>query len=131
MDGSPPRDEKRRSKRLDERLTEIGRKTESPEVAQVGTIIANNDMTIGELLAEALEKIGKDGVITVEKRQDNGDNRRVCRWNAIDKGYISPYFINRPAQMDCVLEDSLILIDEKKSRISASWCRSSKGCRKR
>ena len=96
-------------------LKEMGRPVQNRnEVAQVGAISANNDMTIGNLLAEALEKVGKDGVITVEEGKSMETTVRFVDGMQFDKGYISPYFINRPAEMDCVLEDALILIHEKK-----------------
>jgi len=84
------------------------------EVAQVGTISANNDPSIGNLLADALEHIGKDGVITVEEGKTTDTKVEYVDGMQFDKGFISPYFINRPAEMDCVLEDAYILIHEKK-----------------
>jgi chaperonin GroEL len=87
---------------------------EKKEIAQVGTISANNDPTIGELIAEAMDKVGKDGVITVEEAKGMETTLDVVEGMQFDRGYISPYFVTNPERMECVLEDPLILIHEKK-----------------
>jgi chaperonin GroEL len=84
------------------------------EIAQVGTISANNDATIGDLIAEAMDKVGKDGVITVEEAKGMETTLDVVEGMQFDRGYISPYFVTDPERMECSLEDALILIHEKK-----------------
>ena len=84
------------------------------EIAQVGTISANSDPSIGELIAEAMDKVGKDGVITVEEAKSMATTLDVVEGMQFDRGYISPYFITDPERMECILEDVYILIHEKK-----------------
>src|SRR6266511_4261080 len=83
-------------------------------VAQVGTISANNDETIGVIIAEAMDKVGKDGVITVEEAKTMETSLDVVEGMQFDRGYLSPYFVTDPERMECVLEDPYILIHEKK-----------------
>jgi chaperonin GroEL len=84
------------------------------EIAQVGTISANNDKVVGDLIADAMEKVGKDGVITVEEAKGVETTLEVVEGMQFDRGYISPYFVTDPERMEATLEDALILIHEKK-----------------
>jgi len=83
-------------------------------IAQVGTISANNDETIGKIIAEAMKKVGKDGVITVEESRTMETSLDVVEGMQFDRGYLSPYFVTDPERMEAVLDDALILINEKK-----------------
>ena len=83
-------------------------------IAQVGTISANNDRQIGSIIAEAMKKVGKDGVITVEESKTMETTLEVVEGMQFDRGYLSPYFVTDPERMECALEDVRILIHEKK-----------------
>src|SRR5213083_3323934 len=87
---------------------------EQKEIAQVGTISANNDSTIGEIIAEAMSKVGKEGVITVEEAKSLDTQLEVVEGMQFDRGYSSPYFVTDPERMEAVLEDAYVLIHEKK-----------------
>jgi chaperonin GroEL len=84
------------------------------EIAQVGTISANNDKTIGDILAEAMDKVGKEGVITVEEAKGLETTLDLVEGMRFDRGYLSPYFVTDPERMECVYEDCYMLIHEKK-----------------
>ena len=97
------------------RLKEVARDVEgTKEIAQVGTISANNDSTIGELIAQAMEKVGKDGVITVEEARGTETTMDVVEGMQFDRGYLSAYFVTDPDAMEVVLENPYILIHDKK-----------------
>ncbi|HKB24845.1 MAG TPA: chaperonin GroEL [Methylomirabilota bacterium] len=98
-----------------EELKKVSKSTkDKKEIAQVATIASNNDKTIGNLIAEAMEKVGKDGVITVEESKSADTILDVVEGMQFDRGYLSPYFVTDAERMECVLEDALILIHEKK-----------------
>ena len=98
-----------------EELKSISKPTkDQKEIAQVGTISANNDATIGNIIADAMAKVGKEGVITVEEAKSMETTLEVVEGMQFDRGYISPYFVTDPEKMTCTLEDALILIYEKK-----------------
>jgi chaperonin GroEL len=117
--GANPMDLKRGIDKAVEIIIEELKKLSKPvqekkEIAQVGTISANNDASIGELIAEAMDKVGKDGVITVEEAKSMQTTLDIVEGMQFDRGYISPYFITDPERMECILEDVFILIHEKK-----------------
>ncbi len=95
-------------------LQKLSREVSGEMIAQVGAISANNDESIGKIIAEAMDKVGKDGVITVEEAQGLETTMDVVEGMQFDRGYLSPYFITDPDRMECVLDDPLILLHEKK-----------------
>ncbi len=97
-----------------EELKKLSKPVKGKMIAQVGTISANNDPTIGNIIAEAMEKVGKDGVITVEEAKSMDTSLEVVEGMQFDRGYLSPYFVTDPERMECVLENALVLIHEKK-----------------
>ena len=116
--GANPMDIKRGIEKAVEAITAELKKMSKPVsgnmVAQVGTISANNDETIGKIIAEAMDKVGKDGVITVEEAKSMETSLDVVEGMQFDRGYLSPYFVTDPERMEVVLENPVILIHEKK-----------------
>jgi chaperonin GroEL len=95
-------------------LKKLSKPVKGKMIAQVGTISANSDETIGNIIAEAMEKVGKDGVITVEEAKTIETSLEVVEGMQFDRGYLSPYFVTDPERMECVLENPFVLIHEKK-----------------
>jgi chaperonin GroEL len=116
--GANPMDVKRGIEKAVAAVTEELKKLSKPVkgnmIAQVGTISANNDETIGKIIAEAMEKVGKDGVITVEEAKTLETSLEVVEGMQFDRGYLSPYFVTDPERMEVALENPLVLIHEKK-----------------
>jgi len=97
-----------------EEIKELSKKVQGKAIAQVGTISSNNDPDIGKIIAQAMEKVGKDGVITVEEAKAMETSLEIVEGMQFDRGYLSPYFVTDPERMECVLDHPLILIHEKK-----------------
>jgi chaperonin GroEL len=98
-------------------LKNISKKVDDGMIGQVGTISANSDETIGKIIAEAMRKVGKDGVITVEEARTMETSLEVVEGMQFDRGYLSPYFVTNPERMEIVLENPVILIHEKKINV--------------
>jgi chaperonin GroEL len=117
--GANPMDLKRGIDKAVEAAVEALKKLSKPtrdqkEIAQVGTISANNDESIGKIIAEAMDKVGKEGVITVEEAKSIETSLEIVEGMQFDRGYLSPYFVTDPERMEAILEEPLILLHEKK-----------------
>jgi chaperonin GroEL len=116
--GANPMDLKRGIEKAVEKVVEeikdLSKKVQGKAIAQVGTISANNDPDIGQIIAQAMEKVGKDGVITVEEAKGMETSLEIVEGMQFDRGYLSPYFVTDPERMECILDHPLVLIHEKK-----------------
>jgi chaperonin GroEL len=97
-----------------EEIKKLSKPVSGDMIAQVGRISANSDATIGDVIAQAMQKVGKDGVITVEESKTMTTELETVEGMQLDRGYLSPYFVTDPDRMECVLQDPYILIHEKK-----------------
>src|SRR5216117_1051219 len=93
-----------------ESLDKMSKPVEGKDIAHVGTISANNDAEIGKIISEAMDKVGKDGVITVEEARGLETTLEVVEGMQVDRGYLSPYFVTDPERMETVFEDAYVLI---------------------
>jgi chaperonin GroEL len=116
--GANPMDLKRGIEKAVEKVVDeikkISKDVAGKAIAQVGTISANNDDAIGQTIAQAMEKVGKDGVITVEEAKGMETSLEIVEGMQFDRGYLSPYFVTDPERMECILDNPLVLIHEKK-----------------